>query len=300
MKKIVIAGGSGLIGRALSDFLSDKGYTVVWLTRNTSLVAQEPAKNFYWNPSAGEIDTKVFKDAAVVINLAGTPISKRWTKSNKKDILNSRVKSVNTLQKAIAELKSSYRPKVINASAIGIYESSKSLIHDEYSTNFNSSFLGEVVEKWEDCVADFDKINVPYCILRIGIVMSKKGGALKELLKPAKFGFMAPLGGGRQWQSWIALEDLLQLIKTLIENPITGVVNAVAPKPIVQAEMTRLLSKKIGVLYLPLGVPSLVLRLLLGQMSAVVLESQHVQSAKIDSDQFRHQNFTSFLNTEFI
>lgn len=300
MKKIVIAGGSGLIGRALSDFLSHQGYTVVWLTRNSSLVAEEPAKNFYWNPGAGEIDVKALQDAAVVINLAGTSISKRWTKSNKKDILNSRVNSVSTLQMAIAGLKSSERPKVINASAIGIYESSKSLIHDEYSTNFNSSFLGEVVEKWEDCIADFDKINVSYCILRIGIVMSKKGGALRELLKPAKFGFMASLGDGKQWQSWIALEDLLQLIKTLIDNPITGVVNAVAPKPILQAEMTRLLSKKLGVFYLPLGVPSRVLRLLLGQMSAVVLESQHVQSVKIDPHQFRHQNFTSFLNAEFI
>ena len=299
MKKILIAGGSGFIGRALSGFLNEQGYTVVWLTRNTSLVAEEPSKNFYWNPSTAEIDMNALNEVTTVINLAGTSISKRWTRSNKKDIINSRIDSLKTLQGAITRLTFN-KPKVINASAIGIYESSKLLIHDEHSSNFNSSFLGEVVQKWENSIADFDQINVSCCVLRIGIVMSKKGGALKELLKPAKFGFMAPLGDGKQWQSWIALEDLLHLIKTLIENPITGVVNAVAPKPILQAEMTRLLSKKLGVLYLPMGVPAFLLRLLLGQMSAVILESQHVLSLKIQSNQFRHQSFTSFLTTEFV
>ena len=300
MKKILIAGGSGFIGRSLSDFLKEYGYDVVWLTRNKSLVAEKPLRNFYWNPGTAEIDMNALNEVTTVINLAGTSISKRWTRSNKKDIINSRIDSVKTLQVAIAKLNSPNKPKVINASAIGVYESSKSLIHDEYSTNYNTSFLGEVVDKWEGCIVDFDKINVSYCMLRIGIVMSKKGGALKELLKPAKFGFMAPLGDGKQWQSWIALEDLLHLIKTLIEKPISGVVNAVAPKPILQAEMTRLLSKKLGVLYLPLGVPAFLLKLLLGQMSAIILESQHVQSVKIDADQFKHQSFNSFLTAEFV
>lgn len=300
MKKILIAGGSGFIGRALSDFLNEYEYDVVWLTRNKSIVAEKPHRNFYWNPTTAEIDMNALNEVTTVINLAGTSISKRWTTSNKKDITNSRIDSVKTLQVAITKLNSPNKPKVINASAIGVYESSKSLIHDEYSTNYNASFLGEVVEKWEDCILDFDKINVSYCMIRIGIVMSKKGGALRELLKPAKFGFMAPLGDGKQWQSWIALEDLLQLIKTLIENPITGVVNAVAPKPILQAEMTRLLSKKIGVLYLPFGVPAFLLKLLLGQMSAVILESQHVQSVKIEPHQFKHQSFNSFLTAEFV
>lgn len=300
MKKILIAGGSGFIGRSLSDFLKEYGYDVVWLTRNKSLVAEKPLRNFYWNPRTAEIDMNALNEVATVINLAGTSISKRWTRSNKKDIINSRIDSVKTLQVAIAKLDSPNKPKIINASATGVYENSKSLIHHEHSTNFNSSFLGEVVDKWEGCIADFDKISVSYCILRIGIVMSKKGGALKELLKPAKFGFMAPLGDGKQWQSWIALEDLLYLIKTLIENPISGVVNAVAPKPILQTEMTRLLSKKLGVLYLPFGVPAFLLKLLLGQMSAIILESQHVQSVKIHADQFKHQSFNSFLTAEFV
>ncbi|WP_412986151.1 TIGR01777 family oxidoreductase [Pontimicrobium sp. IMCC45349] len=283
MNRILITGATGLVGQEIVKQCHAVGIHVNYLSTNKEkLKSTSNYKGFYWNPKSKEIDVNCFKDIDTIINLAGASIAKRWTSSYKKEILESRIDSLKCLYDAIEEnnIEVSH---LVSASAIGIYPSSKTHYYDESNKDKEEGFLSNVVEQWEDEVDTFANLNVKVSKIRIGIVLAKKGGALTELVKPVKLFLGSPLGTGKQWQSWIHIEDLASMFLYVIKNKIEGVLNGVAPNPVKQKELIKLAAKQLNrPVFLP-NVPSFVLKIILGEMSSLLLESQRVSSKKIES-----------------
>jgi len=281
---VLITGATGLVGKKLTAHLLDKGYKVHILTTQKALSSTETnIQYFYWNPQNNTIDLSCFKGAEVVINLAGSPIAQRWTKSAKASILNSRVQALNVLAGAIRENNFPIQ-HLISASAIGIYPDSKTNYYQEQDDiSENSSFLRTVVQKWEAAANQFESLNINTTILRIGIVLDNNGGALPKIMTPIQNYFGAVLASGEQWQSWIHRDDLVAMFVYVLESKRYGVFNAVAPNPVRQSELTKTIGHVINKpIFLP-NIPEFMLKLMLGGMSAVVLESQRVCSKKIQS-----------------
>ena len=285
--KVLLTGATGLVGSALVDLLLANGHTVHYLTtRRQKIKNNKNQKGFYWNPADGEIDMAAFDGVSAIINLAGASISQRWTASNKKKILNSRLQSLETLYNAIEKSKNKNIKMLVTASAVGIYPSSESKFYDESDQGVDDSFLGLVVKEWEAKADTFRKLNLGVAKIRIGLVLSTEGGALPSLVRPIKYYVGAPLGSGNQWQSWIHIDDLAQLFVFVLENELTGVFNGVAPNPVTNTKLTKEAAKVLKKpLWLP-KVPKWVLQLVLGQMSYVVLASQRVSSKKVEEQGF--------------
>lgn len=279
--KVLITGATGLIGSAVTKKFQQEGISVNYLTTSTEKIEdKENYHGFAWNPRKDEINTACFKDVDTIIHLAGASIAERWTEKHKQAIISSRVDSAKLLFNSLKESDNKVR-HFISASAVGAYPSSLTEIYDENYPEYNSGFLGEVVEKWEQAADRFAELNIAVTKIRIGVVLSESGGALEQLLKPIKNYVGAPLGSGDQWQSWIHLEDLAGIFYHCKKNQLSGIYNAAAPNPVTNETLTResatLLNKP---LWLP-NVPSFMLRLILGEMAAIVLESQKVSSDKI-------------------
>lgn len=276
-----------MVGKVLTKSLIKKGYNLHILTTQKSKVNTDSnPKIFHWDPMSNVLDLRSLEGVDSIINLAGAPIAQRWNKAAKSKIINSRVKSLEVLAHNI---KTHHFPVkyLVTASAIGIYANSVTKYHDEKQSQFSSnSFLSSVVHKWEAAVGAFDTSDLKICILRIGIVLDINDGALPKIMFPIKNYFGAALGNGSQWQSWIHIEDLVEIFSHALMSRIEGVYNAVAPNPVQQFELTnaiaRITEKPI---YLP-NVPKTVLKLILGEMSAIVLESQRVCSKKIQKTGF--------------
>ena len=284
--KILITGATGLVGQELVKLCLAKSYTVHYLTTSkTKIVSESNYKGFYWNPSTQEIDENCLKGIDVIINLAGASISKKWTASHKKAILNSRIDSLRLLHRLLSE--NNHRVKQLcSASALGIYPSSFTEKYDESYEIVSSSFLGEVVKTWENTVNSFQSIDLVITIIRIGIVLSKEGGALAEMTKPIKLGLGAPLSSGNQWQSWIHITDLANMFLFVLEQKLSGIYNAAASSPVTNSKMTRVIARQLKKsLFLP-NVPTFMMKLILGEMSAIVLESQYLRNDKIKKDGF--------------
>lgn len=238
--KILIAGASGLIGKALSEFLASTGHTIVKLSR------QPGADTIVWNPKEGHVDNSALEGFDAFINLAGENIAGgRWTEEKKKLILESRIQATSLLVKAIQTLKAP--PKVlINASAIGYYGSQGDNIVDEDSPS-GQGFLAEVCRQWEAATEPAKAAGVRVVIIRIGVVLSKDGGALANMLTPFKLCLGGRIGSGRQYMSWVSLNELIRMIDFALRNEaITGPVNAVAPCPVQNIEFTKTLGKALG------------------------------------------------------
>jgi uncharacterized protein (TIGR01777 family) len=231
-----------------------------------------------------------------VINLAGATIAKRWSASYKKQVLLSRINSLKTLELAIEESKSS-SVRVLSASAIGVYKSEFHFTHDEHSTTYGDGFLTKVVQQWEaQAQRLFDKGHL-FSLVRIGIVLDSTQGALPKLAIPVRLGLGAPLGSGRQWQSWIHSEDLARLFVYLLKNNLGPVVNAVAPHPVLQKELLREMAYILKRPFFLPPIPETVLKIILGEMAVVILESQKVCSELLDSSdfEFRFKHLRSAL-----
>lgn len=295
---ILITGATGLVGKALTRFLLSKGYTIHVLTTQKTLV--HPNKNlqyFHWNPQENKIDTSCLKGVEVVINLAGSSIAQRWTKSAKASILNSRIQSLQVLSKAIKEGNFPIK-QLISASAIGIYSDSKTNYYEEEHVSTDSSFLSTVVSAWESATTQFQEMGIKTTLLRIGIVLDANGGALPKIKAPIEKYCGAVLGSGEQWQSWIHIDDLVAIFVHALEFKLEGVFNAVAPNPVQQTELTKTIALVLKrPMFLP-KVPEFLLKLLLGEMSAVVLESQRVCSKKIQNAgfKFNYHELSAALN----
>ena len=279
--RVLITGATGLIGQEMVKLCHEKDIKVNYLTTSKSKIVQEENyKGFYWNPKAKEIDADCFKEVDAIVHLAGATVSKRWTPSYKKEILSSRTETTALLVSTLRESTHTVK-QVVSASAIGIYPDSLINYYDESHNEISSSFLGQVVSVWEQASDEFLKLNITVSKIRIGLVLSNKGGALMEIVKPIKFGLGAAFGNGKQWQSWIHIHDLANLFLYVLQNNLSGVFDGVAPNPISNSELTKTAA---SVLHKPLfmpNIPKFFMKLILGEMHILLFESQRVSSKKI-------------------
>ena len=283
MKRVLITGATGLVGQEIVKQCHAQNIAINYLTTSKLKLKQDSNFNgFYWNPTLGEIDINCFNDVDTIINLAGATIAERWSKGYKEEIRNSRIDSLQLLYKTI-ETKNISISQIISASAIGIYPDSLTHYYEEDFNDFDNRFLSEIVRSWESEVDAFKTLNIKVSKIRIGIVLSNKGGALPKLIKPIKWLVGSALGSGNQWQSWIHIEDLAALFLFVLNNELEGIYNGVAPNTVTQKELVKSISKAVSRPILLPAVPRFVLKLILGEMSTLVLESQRVSSKKIEN-----------------
>jgi len=283
--KILITGGAGLIGTALSKTLECKGHQLAILTRNLNEKAEY--KQYFWDPSNAEIDELAFKNLDCIIHLAGAGIAeKRWTKQRKDEILSSRVDTAQFLFQKIKELNVPLK-SFISSSAIGWYgvETTDEIYIEE--AKVSSHFLGQLCERWEQAADAFESLGCKVSKVRTGVVFSKYGGALAKITKPIIWGQGAPLGSGMQYMPWIHMDDLCEIYLQLAEGTIPiGVYNGVAPDHITNGSLTQLLALSLGKsLWMP-NIPSWALYMLFGKMSSMLLNGSRVSSNKLIDNGF--------------
>jgi uncharacterized protein (TIGR01777 family) len=287
---VLITGGTGLVGKALTAALVKKGYKVIILTRNTSGKEHRDAVVYAaWNVSKQEIDIAALQEADYIIHLAGAGVvEKKWTAAYKKEIQDSRTESssliIDTLKNNENKVKA-----VISASAIGWYgaDTDYAFPFDEECAA-HDGFLGQTCKLWEAGIEPVTALGKRLVKFRIGIVLSNDGGALVEFKKPLRFGVAAILGSGNQIVSWIHIDDLCNLFIAGIEDEnLSGSYNAVAPNPVSNKILTLTLAKAMKVkFYLPMHVPAFVLKIMMGQRSIEVLKSTTVSCKKIQDAGF--------------
>lgn len=277
MAKILITGGTGLVGSRLTKILLQKKHEVVILSRNP-----KKENEFKWDLSKNYIDKKVFENVDYIIHLAGAGIAdKPWTESRKQLIIDSRIDSANLLFKTVKNNKINIKG-FISASGIGFYGAITSdKIFNEIDSPAND-FLGKVCKKWEVAAHQFESIKIPVTIFRTGIVLSKKGGALKKMKTP----IISPLGTGKQFLPWIHIDDLCEMYAKSVETNLRGIYNAVAPEHQTSKTFSKALAKSIKKPYLGICVPSFVLKLKFGEMAIILLEGSKVSSKKIEKNGF--------------
>jgi len=270
--KIAIAGANGFIGSALVAHLGAVGHRVVRLMRRGADASRGDAT---WDPSRGVLDPAVLDGVQAVVNLAGEPVAERWSADRKKRIKASRVEATTLIAKTIIGLPRPPRV-LVNASAIGIYGDRGDELLDETSAP-GTGFLAEVAQLWEASAAPAAERGIRTVFTRFGIVLGAAGGALKEMLPPFRLGAGGKLGSGKQWMSWVTLDDVVGAIDYAITSDrVSGPVNVVAPNPVTNAEFTHELGHA---LHRPAvaTVPGFALKLAYGEMGeAVLLASQRV------------------------
>lgn len=284
--KVLITGATGLIGSRIVKDCLERDIKVNFLTTRKNKIDGIPGCcGFYWDPQKNIIDLKCFDDIDSIINLSGASIFRIWTKKNKELILNSRVQSLNFLRDTIKENNIKIN-SIISASGIGAYPSSIEKEFDENEKDRSNYFLSDVIKEWEKATMSFKNIAKNVSIVRIGLVLSKDGGVLKQTMQPMSFGFGVYFGNGNQWQSWIHIKDISRLFLYINEKDLSGIYNGVAPTPLSNFDFTKMVSKiRRGVLFL-IPVPRLFFRLIFGEMHIILFKSQKVSSEKIQSKGF--------------
>jgi len=299
--KILITGSTGLVGTALTQDLQRAGNTVCRLVRpgtSTQAIGNSQGFDVNWNPATGELGGAAV-GADAVVNLAGASIAeKRWTPQRKQLLRSSRIDTTRALVQALAKM--SARPRVlISASATGIYGN----CGDETLTEASQpgdDFLSEIAKEWESEALKAEVLGIRVVRARLGVILSKQGGALPQMMRPFQFGVGGKIGSGKQWMSWITLDDVVAILRLALENAnITGPLNVVSPQPVTNAEFTRVLA---ATLHRPalFPAPAFALRLLLGEMAdALLLSSQRVQPAQLQklNYQFTHPDLAAALAT---
>ena len=286
---ILITGGSGLIGKLLTYRLQTKGYAVRWLVRNP---ASAPVPAFRWSVEHGYLDPAALNGVQAIIHLAGENLGGgRWTEARKRQLLESRTRSTALLAKKLKEIPNHVNT-VLSASAIGYYgDRPDGEIMTETSPS-GDDFLAQITREWE---AAADAMAAPgrrVVKVRIGIVLSADGGALKELARPVKWLVGSPLGSGDQVMSWIHEQDLADIFLHLLQHQETqGVYNAVAPAPVTNRELVRGIARVLKRPILLPPVPAFMLRFLLGEMAVMVLAGSRVSGEKIQATGY-HFRFT--------
>jgi len=279
--KILITGATGLIGSELIKKLLENKHTVHFLTTSKNkIINNSNLKGFYWNIEQKEIDSKCMDGVEVIIHLAGASISKRWTNQYKNEILSSRIDSMDLIFKYLKENTNQVK-HFISASGTAIYPESFSTVYDETSTEMEDSYLSRVVQKWEEKAKSFEELGIKVAMLRTGIVLSNKGGALPEMVKPIKLGFGAIMGTGKQIQSWIHINDLVNLYTFILENNFQGVYNAIAPNIISNKEMTKDIAQALNKPLWLLAIPQFFMKFILGEMSYLLFSSKCISSSKV-------------------
>ena len=280
---ITISGASGLVGRRLLRVLGSEGHKLHVLTRHAGTNLPQGVRLTVWDPESLPPITSL-ESADAVIHLAGEPVAQRWTTEAKRRIRESRVGSTERLVEALSKLPRLPRC-LLCASAIGYYGSRGDEILEESSPP-GSGFLPEVCLAWEKAAQAASGLGVRVAVIRIGVVLDKRGGALGRLLAPFRAGLGGRLGSGHQWMSWIHAGDLAELFRFVLDGTLQGAVNGVAPFPASNAEFTQELARELKRPAL-LPVPEFLLKALLGDMSEILLASQRVAPRAAESTGFR-------------
>ncbi|MEQ1586246.1 MAG: TIGR01777 family oxidoreductase [Cyclobacteriaceae bacterium] len=289
-KKILITGASGLIGSRLTELLLQKGYQVSHLGRSKK---SGPIPSFIWDVDNEVIDREALEGVLTIIHLAGAGVAdKRWTESRKKEILDSRTKSSTLLYKTLASAKHSVK-SVISASAIGYYGFGFGEEVFTEDSQPGKDYLAQVTKQWEESVDKITSLNLRIVKLRIGIVLSDKGGALVEMAKPVRLGGGAALGTGKQYLSWIHLDDLCAMfIKAVEDDAMQGAYNAVSGEWVTNEKLTQLIAKVLKKPLLLPNVPGFIMKIIIGEMAVIVVNGSKISADKIKDIGFKF-NHTS-------
>jgi uncharacterized protein (TIGR01777 family) len=290
MQTVLITGGTGMVGQALANTFIDHGYEVIVLTRSAKKSSRKYLNYAIWDIENQFIDPVALKAADIIVHLAGESVAgKRWSVKRKKELVDSRVQSGALLVKVLSENEHKIKT-VIAASAIGWYgaDTATSLQNGFTETDpADNAFLGETSRLWEQSMQPVKEMGIRLVTFRIGIVFNKRGGALAEFIKPAMFGMATIFGKGTQIVSWIHHLDLCKMILFATETPaLQGVYNAVSPDPVSNKALIISITKKMRGFYIPIYVPTFVLKLMLGEMSVEILKSAKVSSKKIQTAGF--------------
>lgn len=288
MAVILISGGTGLVGKALSKRLITEGHEVRILSRSPK--SNDKIKSFYWNVEKNEIDEKAFDNIEHIVHLAGSGIAdKRWTNARKQDIIDSRVNSMKLITDVVKK-KNIKLKSFVGASAIGIYGM---ITSEKIFTEIDKGqddFLTQSCTQWENSYQQIQTLSAKNCIVRIGVVLSKDGGALKKLLPLFQLGLGSAVGSGKQYMPWIHIEDLVSVFhEALFNSNYSGIYNAVSSEETTNQSFSRQLAKSLSKPFFLPRVPAFVLKVVFGEMANVLLEGSRVNNQKLIHNGFQFQ-----------
>lgn len=280
--KVLVTGATGFVGKKVVEKLLAKNHQVVVLTRNPQKAQSiwgDKVSAFAWNTTKELIPAGALEGIEGVINLVGENISQaRWSESQKQRIYDSRIVSTKNLMESLKTMTT--KPVVVSTSAIGVYGARENELISE-STTVGAGFLANVCEDWERIALDYKKDLPRLAIIRVGVVLGKEGGLLKKLLPVFKTGLGGPIGNGKQWMSWIHLADLANLYIFALENSsMEGIINGVSPYPLTNKAFTKAFAKAVKRPAF-FKVPPVVLKIMMGQMSCIALDSQKIVSERL-------------------
>ncbi len=281
--KVLITGATGLIGSQIIEDCIKSNISVNFLTTSRrKIIKSDMVNGYYWNPSKKVIDLDCFIDIDTIIALSGSSIFSLWTRKRKKEIISSRVLSLEFLKESIEnnDIKIS---QLISASGISLYPDSLKIKYDENESTFDDSFLSNVIMKWETAANSFSTIGVKVSIVRIGLVLSKKAGVLKQTIMPMKFGFGIIFGSGNQIQSWIHINDLSRIFLFIIQKKLEGTYNAVSNNNLTNLEFTRTISSNYSRAIFNIKIPKIFFSLIFGEMHEILFKSHNISSRKIQN-----------------
>ena len=283
-KHILITGGTGLVGKQLTEFLLNKDYRVSHLSRKPGTDAR--VATYLWDIKKGEIDGHCIDGVDTIIHLAGSAIAdERWTDERKKDIIESRTKSIQLVYDVLKKNQHSVKT-VISASGVGYYSDRGNDIMTETCAPAHD-FMGTCCVAWENAVDEAKELGLRVVKFRTGVILSLEGGALPKIAAPVKFGVGAALGSGKQWMPWIHENDVIYMYRFAIEHEeLSGAYNMVAPDPVTNKQFTKAIAKVLGRPFWLPNVPAFALKLALGEMSTVVLGSTNASAKKIKAAGF--------------
>lgn len=284
-KRVLITGGSGSVGKSLSQLLLDNGYEVAHLSRSKTSLPK--IKTYLWNVEQNKIDADCINGVDIIVHLAGAGIAdSRWTEERKKTLIESRTKSIQLVYQLLKSNPHQVKT-VVSASASGFYSDRGDNLMKETDSP-NNDFLGECSVLWGNAVDEAEDLGIRVVKFRTGVILDKNSGALPKIAAPIKFGFGSPLGDGKQWTSWIHIDDVAEMyLKGIEDEALQGAYNMSTPNPITNKELTIAIAQKLNKpLWLP-NVPAFILKLIFGEMSAVVLGSTKMDVNKIEQTGFK-------------
>jgi len=298
MAIVLISGGTGLVGKALAKHLISAGHEVRILSRNPK--SNTEIKAYFWDVEENKIDEEAFDGVEHIVHLAGCGIAdKRWTSNRKKEIIDSRVNSM-ALITSVIKKKNIHLKSFVGASAIGIYGAVTSEKIYTETDQGNEDFLSKSCELWEKSYDEIQLFSNNLSIVRIGVVLSHEGGALAKLLPLFKLGLGSAIGSGKQYMPWIHIDDLISIFSTLLFNSdFKGIYNAVSPEPVNNLTFSKALAQSLKKPFFLPPVPSIVLKLLFGEMANVLLKGSRISPQKLINSGFRYKypNISSALNS---
>jgi uncharacterized protein (TIGR01777 family) len=294
METVLITGGTGLICNQLTFLLKSKGYEVIHLSRNIS--KKQHAPTYLWDVEKKTIDAQAIEKADYIIHLAGAGIGdKRWTTKRKKEIINSRINSANLLFEAIKNSNKKIKA-FVSSSSFGFYGAiTTSTIFFEQDKAAND-FLGHTCKLWENSTLPISEMGIRTVIIRTGVVLGKNASALEKIMVPVKLGIGSPIGDGKQYMPWIHLDDICGIyLKAIKDNQMTGIYNAVAPEHITNAIFMKTVADVLKKPFIFPNVPAFIIKLIVGEMSVIVLKGSKVSPQKIMAAGFKFK-FTTVKN----